>query len=96
MFSDGGWSGWITLKSCSLTCGGGLLSRTRYCESPAPMNGGKDCVGHFQESVECNPQPCPTTHGTTHFMFLQIVDRSRSKGRGFEPHYRYTIWKWTD
>lgn len=64
IISDGGWSEWVQFESCSLTCGGGLVSRSRFCENPTLMNGGKDCVGPSLDSIDCNTQPCPTTNGT--------------------------------
>ena len=50
---DGGWSSFG--KSCSEVCGGGF--KTRQCNSPAPFNGGAQCVGSAYQN--CNMQPCP-------------------------------------
>ena len=50
---DGGWSSFG--KSCSKVCGGGF--KTRQCNSPAPFNGGAQCVGSAYQN--CNMQPCP-------------------------------------
>jgi hypothetical protein len=36
-----------------------LLSRSRFCINPLPQNGGKDCVGKFIETLDCNTQACP-------------------------------------
>ena len=42
-----------------MTCGGGM--QTRYCNNPAPANGGDDCVGDFQQ--ECQTDACPNEIG---------------------------------
>ena len=68
---DGGWSAW-SQGACSAQCGGGTLTSTRTCDSPAPACGGKACVGDPQQSEACNTQPCngnylstgTTTYGT--------------------------------
>ena len=41
-----------------VTCGGGIVIRTRSCEEPAPSNGGLDCSGSPIEVEECNIQKC--------------------------------------
>ncbi|CAL1527491.1 unnamed protein product, partial [Lymnaea stagnalis] len=38
----GQWSDWIA----STPCGQGIKRRTRKCDSPAPINGGKRCKGN--------------------------------------------------
>jgi hypothetical protein len=48
---DGGWSDWAV---CTLSCGGGIQTRT--CNSPAPSNGGAMCGG--DSSQPCNTQAC--------------------------------------
>eukprot|EP00058_Branchiostoma_floridae_P016888 XP_002602376.1 hypothetical protein BRAFLDRAFT_97997 [Branchiostoma floridae] len=62
----GGWSDWVD-GECSVTCGGGTLTRTRYCDSPAPLNGGDECtlvdgttgLSEIEKDVVCNEDPCP-------------------------------------
>ncbi len=49
---DGGWSDW---GECSVTCGGGIQTRT--CTNPAPAFGGAECEGDDTQS--CNIQECP-------------------------------------
>ncbi|XP_078600508.1 coadhesin-like [Branchiostoma floridae x Branchiostoma japonicum] len=56
---DGGWGAWSNWTACDVTCGGGLMHRTRECDSPAPEHGGNPCVGNNQESVACGTGPCP-------------------------------------
>ena len=56
---DGGWSEWSAKWSeCSRSCGGGVQSRFRLCNSPSPSDGGKDCPGEHFETLDCNPEPC--------------------------------------
>ena len=53
----GQWSSWA---SCSSDCGSGVNTRGRKCNSPAPQNGGKGCVGAAVETKACNSYSrCP-------------------------------------
>ncbi|XP_010622953.1 thrombospondin-1 [Fukomys damarensis] len=56
---NGGWGPWSLWDVCSVTCGGGLQTRSRLCNNPAPQFGGKDCIGDVTESQVCNKQDCP-------------------------------------
>lgn len=40
---DGGYTQWVTVGSCSETCGTGRQTRQRTCTNPAPQFGGADC-----------------------------------------------------
>ncbi len=55
---DGGWSAWSKWSSCTKGCGGGTKRRTRSCVSPAPENGGRDCIGISSQESPCNTKPC--------------------------------------
>ena len=46
------WSGWST---CSVSCGSGVQTNTRYCLSST----GDGCEGPAQETKECLFPPCP-------------------------------------
>uniref|UniRef100_A0A182Q5U7 Peptidase M12B domain-containing protein n=1 Tax=Anopheles farauti TaxID=69004 RepID=A0A182Q5U7_9DIPT len=59
---NGGWSEWGPYGVCSRSCGAGIKTRTRECDSPNPKNGGKFCTGTRIEYATCNTQPCPDTH----------------------------------
>ncbi|XP_053387561.1 coadhesin-like [Mercenaria mercenaria] len=58
---DGGWSDWSPWHGCSVTCGGGTMSRVRTCSNPSPQNGGKPCQNpaHFLDSRPCAADACP-------------------------------------
>ena len=52
----GEWGAW---SPCSQSCEGGVQSRQRSCDSPAPSKGGRDCEGAALEERMCNIDPCP-------------------------------------
>jgi len=56
---DGAWSGWTEWSTCSVSCGGGITSRSRKCDSPAAQYEGKECEGDGAEQKECNAVCCP-------------------------------------
>ncbi|XP_052087379.1 A disintegrin and metalloproteinase with thrombospondin motifs 15-like isoform X3 [Mytilus californianus] len=55
---DGQWGSWSNPTS-SVTCGNGIGSRNRTCDSPEPSEDGKDCVGPRMETSLCNLEDCP-------------------------------------
>lgn len=64
---NGKWSAWSSYSSCSKTCDGGRKTRTRKCDSPAPLHNGQQCPGQASQTVECNKGVrCPfyTAYGT--------------------------------
>lgn len=48
-----------SFDQCSRHCGGGVQSSTRECNSPAPANGGKYCIGTRIKYRSCNIHDCP-------------------------------------
>ncbi|XP_063400323.1 A disintegrin and metalloproteinase with thrombospondin motifs adt-1-like isoform X2 [Mytilus trossulus] len=71
---DGGWSSydeWSSWSVCSVTCGGGVKSRSRNrsCSNPVPKYGGNHCTGNEVENVtsDCNLLPCPIDGGWSSF-----------------------------
>lgn len=54
---DGGWSAWTTWLECSTTCGSGVKSRFRVCDSPRPQYSGAFCDGEFEENTNCTISP---------------------------------------
>ncbi|XP_069932953.1 SCO-spondin [Oryctolagus cuniculus] len=61
----GGWGPWGPWSSCSRSCGGGLRSRTRACDQPAPQGLGDYCEGPQAQGEACQAWPCPVTNCTT-------------------------------
>ncbi|XP_059154883.1 uncharacterized protein LOC131940263 [Physella acuta] len=51
---NGGWENWSQWSSCSVTCGSGVKSRSRECDSPKPENGGELCQGSKTETQVCD------------------------------------------
>lgn len=66
---DGQWKDWMEWRECSLSCGGGIQTRSRDCEGP--FYGGANCTGSNEDSQECNTHPCPgQTRQRTYFISL--------------------------
>ncbi|XP_022085075.1 A disintegrin and metalloproteinase with thrombospondin motifs 6-like [Acanthaster planci] len=80
---NGGWSAWQPVGGCSVTCGGGVQSRTRTCTNPIPQNGGLLCSGPSTDSQPCNTQSCPTSD--------QIVSGTFNEGTHGEYNEFLTI-----
>lgn len=55
---DGGWGKWSEWSPCSVTCGNGTKNRHRYCNNPAPDNGGLDCPGIATDHTVCAMDEC--------------------------------------
>uniref|UniRef100_A0A3Q3F4P0 SCO-spondin n=1 Tax=Labrus bergylta TaxID=56723 RepID=A0A3Q3F4P0_9LABR len=56
---DGGWSQWSNWTDCTKSCGGGVKSRRRECDSPSPEGEGNYCEGLGTEVIACNTAHCP-------------------------------------
>ncbi|XP_056005158.1 coadhesin-like [Ostrea edulis] len=56
---DGGWTSWGSWASCSVTCGGGVQSKTRTCSNPTPQYGGSYCPDFSSATQTCNTHNCP-------------------------------------
>ncbi|XP_032395180.1 A disintegrin and metalloproteinase with thrombospondin motifs 6 isoform X3 [Etheostoma spectabile] len=83
---DGGWGPWSTWGECSRTCGGGVSSSMRHCDSPAPSGGGKYCLGERKRYRSCNTDACPA--GSRDFREKQCGDFDSMPFRG-----KYYNWK---
>ena len=65
------WSDW-TSSECSVSCGGGALTKTRT-RSVVAQNGGQECIGPTILQNPCNNQNCPSkTFILLCFIFLWI------------------------
>ncbi|XP_076472602.1 hemicentin-1-like [Babylonia areolata] len=62
---NGGWGNWASWGACSVTCNSGTQTRTRNCDSPAPLNNGAYCSGSDTDSQNCFPVHCPVNGGWT-------------------------------
>jgi hypothetical protein len=98
---NGNWGPWTEFSKCSVTCGdGGITTRMRACDHPAPAYGGVYCTGPSSETVDCKESPCPVNGGwgpwshwsqpTTTCSFHGFVKRMRNcdsptPGYGGEP-----------
>ena len=51
---DGSWTLWSEWGACSKTCNGGDRIRTRHCNNPVPLCGGKTCPGNNTEVEPCH------------------------------------------
>ena len=61
---DGKFSEWTGFSACDKECGGGKQFRTRQCNNPPAVFGGKPCEGSTREEQECNKEPCPPVDGS--------------------------------
>lgn len=57
---NGAWGTWSSWSSCSVTCGHGLKTRLRNCDSPPPVNGGLECQGIGIQRTHCH-LPCKSS-----------------------------------
>ena len=59
----GGYSKWSAWGECTVSCGGGEMTRTRSCTNPVPEHGGPSCIertlGPSVETSRCREFPCP-------------------------------------
>lgn len=53
---DGEYEEWTAWSECTVTCGGGVSTRTRECVG---AEGDGQCSGESEESLDCNTEPCP-------------------------------------
>lgn len=56
---DGGWGEWTSWMDCTKSCGGGVQSRRRECNSPTPGGDGDFCEGLKTDIIACNTEHCP-------------------------------------
>lgn len=62
---DGKYGDWSAFSACDKPCGGGKQVRTRLCNNPPAVFGGKPCEGQSREEQQCNTQVCPIDGGYT-------------------------------
>uniref|UniRef100_A0A665WIX7 A disintegrin and metalloproteinase with thrombospondin motifs 12-like n=1 Tax=Echeneis naucrates TaxID=173247 RepID=A0A665WIX7_ECHNA len=71
---NGGWGQWSTWSHCSRTCGTGVQSAERECDSPKPEFGGKYCTGERKRYRTCNTKPCQNNKPTFREMLCSEFD----------------------
>ncbi|XP_077863800.1 SCO-spondin-like [Saccoglossus kowalevskii] len=52
------WQSWTPWSECSVTCNGGVETRTRDCENTKTGESSIDCTGVDAQTQECNTEPC--------------------------------------
>ena len=61
---DGSWGSWGEWSTCDVSCGGGLRTRRRLCDSPRPSDAGQLCQGDDLQTDACMHEHCPGTYNT--------------------------------
>ena len=69
---DGGWRDGENITKCSATCGGGIKTKSKFCDAPNPQHGGENCTCNDNDATEltcdglnatieqiCYEGPCP-------------------------------------
>lgn len=59
MAGDGSWGQWSSWTKCTKSCGGGVGTRRRECNRPAPEGEGSYCEGLGTDFINCNTNHCP-------------------------------------
>ncbi|KAM6165457.1 hemicentin-1 [Erethizon dorsatum] len=82
----GGFSPWSPWRPCSVTCGNGIQKRSRLCNNPLPVNGGKLCQGSHSEMRNCQNKPCPVDGDWSEWSLWD--ECTKSCGRGNQTRTR--------
>lgn len=83
---NGGWAAWSSWAACSRTCGAGVQSAERQCNSPMPKYGGKYCLGERKRYRVCSMKPCPADGPSFRHIQCSRFDARPYKGK---------LYKWT-
>ncbi|KAL9972544.1 hypothetical protein ACROYT_G018872 [Oculina patagonica] len=77
---DGKFGDWSSFSACNKPCGGGIRARTRQCNNPPAVFGGKPCEGPSREEQPCNTHVCPVDGGYTQWSEFSPCSVSCGKG----------------
>lgn len=86
---DGGWGPWSPWATCSATCGGGIKTRMRECNSPQPQHGGRKCIGEANDEAGCNKKDCPI--GEWHSLYILFSAMQSAVDPPFWYRHKYLI-----
>ena len=56
---NGVWGLWSAWSQCSVSCEDGIQTRTRLCDHPPRLHGGRDCEGENIQTKNCTLDECP-------------------------------------
>ena len=70
---NGSWCDWLPVSPCSVSCGHGNQKFIRYCNCPAPENGGADCSGKTHLYNSCFLRNCTKMKGNISFSAKLII-----------------------
>jgi len=77
---DGQWGSWGSWSACDSNC---KKSRSRSCNNPAPVKGGKYCYGSSKEEDTCSGGQCVVKgdlcNGYKHFPSSEAIDCTHSQ-----------------
>ena len=80
------WGNWADTV-CTKTCGGGIHTRLRSCNSPSPENGGQQCLVFDKTERDltdilrnhpCNTQPCAGEYYYYSNIFSEVKEKNIS------------------
>ncbi|XP_069066851.1 SCO-spondin-like [Pleurodeles waltl] len=77
---DGAWTPWSPWSDCPVTCGEGVVVRTRACINPPPRNNGSICEGPDTETQRCST--LPLCHDSEWCIWSEWSPCSKSCGTG--------------
>jgi len=64
---NGHWGAWGLWGACTKTCDEGTHTRSRGCDNPKPLNGGKPCVGKGEQTKPCRIKSCSSNGYDSNF-----------------------------